>query len=76
MIDTDDSIMDIDELIEILSSLPGDSRVLLLKDKPVPVSRLIRVGFYNLATEEFEEDFSLAKQGALVSICFCPRIDD
>jgi hypothetical protein len=76
----DDTLMDIEELIELLETLPKNCRVTMaVGDEVVPVSRLASFGLYNTETQEFKVDLSSAmskREEQVFAICFTPEEEE
>ena len=73
----DDTLMGVDELIEILEQVPDTSRVTMkVGDRVIPVSRLISFGIYDPSNENFNLELHNADEDSTYAICFTPQEDE
>ncbi|HUU87366.1 MAG TPA: hypothetical protein VMX17_06400 [Candidatus Glassbacteria bacterium] len=73
----DDTLMGVDELIEILEQVPDTSRVTMkVGERIVPVSRLISFGIYDPSNENFNLELHNADEDSTYAICFTPQEDE
>ena len=74
---SDDTLMGVDELIEILEQVPDTSRVTMkVGDRIIPVSRLISFGIYDPSNENFNLELSNANEKSTYAVCFTPKEDE
>jgi len=71
---SDDTLMDVGELIEILEQVPDVSRVTMkVEDRVIPVSCLISFGIYDPSNENFNLELSDANEKSVYAVCFAPK---
>lgn len=74
---SDDTIMDVGELLGVLKQVPKNSRVTMkVGDRVIPVSRVISFGIYDPSNENFNLELHNADEDSTYAVCFTPQEDE